>query len=216
MISIHTLFSARQKAWLFQLMYLPYMMRDMLFCWSKGLTWHSDWRFFHLPMIRIKGRGSVLVIGRKFVACSDPEHNSLGVFQRVILKTVGHGATITIGDDVGMSGCTISAGRSITIGNHVLLGSGCLITDNDAHPIDPDQRRLGGGGIAKPIVIEDDVFIGARAIILKGVTIGRGSVVGAGAVVAKSIPPFSIAVGNPARVIGDSRHDHRSQGMTVV
>lgn len=65
--------------------------------------------------------------------------------------------------------------------------------------------REGGGGKSCPICIGDNVFIGARAIILKGVTIGEGSVIGAGAVVAKDIPPFSIAVGNPVRVIGDSR-----------
>ena len=52
-----------------------------------------------------------------------------------------------------------------------------------------------------PVIIEDDVWIGARAIILPGVIIGKGSVIGAGAVVAKSIPPYSVAVGNPARVV---------------
>jgi len=186
-------------------MYAPYILRDILFCWLKGLQWCSDWRLRKLPYISIKGRGSIVKIGRAFTACSDPKWNSLGVFQRVTIKTVGHGAQIVIGDYVGISGCTISAATSITIGSHVLLGSGCLITDSDAHPVDPDERRLGGGCISKPIVIEDDVFIGTRAIVLKGVTIGKGSVIGAGAVVSKSIPPYSIAVGNPAKVIGDSR-----------
>lgn len=208
-MSIRSRLSDQQKKIIFYLMYIPFFPRDLLFCWWKGLKWHPDWRFFHLPMIRIGGRGSKLVIGQKFVACSDPEHNSLGVFQRVIIKTVGHGARITIGDDVGMSGCTISAATSITIGNHVLLGSGCLVTDSDAHPVDPDERRLGGQTISKPIVIEDDVFIGARAIVLKGVTIGKGSVVGAGAVVAKDVPPYSVVVGNPAKVVGDSRRSSK-------
>jgi acetyltransferase-like isoleucine patch superfamily enzyme len=153
--------------------------------------------------------GSSIVIGRQWVACSDPKHNSLGVFQLVILKTVGHGAKIVIGDDVGMSGCTITAATSVTIGNHVLLGSGCLITDSDAHPVNPEERRAGYGGASRPIVIEDDVFIGARAIILKGVTIGKGCVVGAGAVVAKSVPPYSVVVGNPAKVVGDSRRSSK-------
>ncbi|MBM4164979.1 MAG: acyltransferase, partial [Lentisphaerae bacterium] len=100
---------------------------------------------------------------------------------------------------------TITAVQSVRIGDRVLLGSGCLITDNDAHPIDPEARRRGGGGVARPVVLESDVFIGARAILLKGVTIGRGSVVGAGSVVTKSVPAFSICAGNPARVVGDSR-----------
>ena len=199
----------KQKKTIFKMMYIPYVLRDILFCCWKGLTWHCDWRFYGLPFISSFGRGSSIVIGRGFIACSDLKHNSLGVFQPVIIKTVGHGAKITIGDDVGMSGCTLSAATSITIGSHVLIGSGCLITDSDAHPIDPDERRRGGGGLSKPIVIEDDVFVGARAIILKGVTIGKGSVVGAGAVVAKSVPPYSIVVGNPAKVLGDSRRSSK-------
>ncbi len=197
--------SDKQKASIRQLLYLPYMLRDILFCHWKGVTWYSDWRFYGLPFISIAGRGSSIVIGRRFIACSDLTHNSLGVFQPVILKTVRHGAKITMGDDVGISGSTLSAATAITIGNHVLVGSGCLINDTDSHPVDPEARRRGECAISKPIVIEDDVFVGARAIILKGVTIGKGSVVGAGAVVAKSVPPYSIVVGNPAKVVGCSK-----------
>jgi acetyltransferase-like isoleucine patch superfamily enzyme len=75
--------------------------------------------------------------------------------------------------------------------------------------VNPEERRAGYGGASRPIVIEDDVFIGARAIILKGVTIGKGCVVGAGAVVAKSVPPYSVVVGNPAKVVGDSRRSSK-------
>ena len=147
---------------------------------------------------------SVIRIGRNFRAVSVMSRNSFGIIQRVYIRTVGHGAKIEIGDNVGVSGCSISAAKSIKIGSNVLIGSGAIIADCDAHPIDPVERRKGGGGESAPIEIGDDVFIGARAIILKGVKIGEGSVVGAGAVVAKDIPPFSIAVGNPARIIGSS------------
>jgi acetyltransferase-like isoleucine patch superfamily enzyme len=208
-MSLWSILSDNQKTKIRRTLYIPYMVRDILFCWWKRVPWHSDWNFYGLPFIRIGGRGSSISIGKNFIACSDVRRNSLGVFQRVIIKTVGHGAKIVIGDDVGISGCTISAATSITIGNHVLLGSGCLVTDSDAHPIDPEERRQGGGGVSKPIVIEDDVFVGARAMILKGVTIGKGSVVGAGAVVAKSVPPYSIVVGNPAKIVGDSRRSER-------
>jgi acetyltransferase-like isoleucine patch superfamily enzyme len=209
MMSIRSRLSDQQKKVILILLYIPFFLRDILFCWWKGLKWDADWRFYGLPFITIGGKGSLISIGKRFVACSNPAHNSLGVFQRVTIKTVGHGARIVMGDDVGVSGCTISAATSITIGDHVLLGSGCLVTDSDAHPIDPDERRLGGGGISKPIVIEDDVLVGARAIILKGVTIGKGSVVGAGALVAKNVPPYSIVVGNPAKVVGDSRRSSK-------
>lgn len=207
-MNLRSLLSDKQKKFILVLLYVPCMPRDIVFSFIKGLRWHPDWRFWGLPFVSKAGRGGSISIGRKFKACSNIKHNSLGVFQRVVIKTVGHGAKIVIGDDVGVSGCTISAAQSITIGNHVLIGSGCLITDSDAHPVDPFERREGGGGVSKPIVIENDVFVGARAIILKGVTIGQGSVIGAGSVVAKSIPPYSIAVGNPAKIIGDSRRDH--------
>lgn len=207
-MSFRSKLTVKQKKFILSLLYMPYMPRDIIFCFIKGLKWRTDWRFFGLPYISVRGRGSSITIGHKFKACSNVKHNSLGVFQRVIIKTVGHAAKIVIGNNVGVSGCTISAANSITIGDHVLLGSGCLITDSDAHPVDPDERRSGGGGRSAPIVIEDDVFIGARAIILKGVTIGKGSVVGAGSVVTKSVPPYSVVAGNPARIVGDSRRNH--------
>lgn len=179
--------------------------RDFAYCVLKRVRWSPSWRFYGLPFIRVGGRGSRIVIGKRFVANSKLSRNSFGIIQRVVVRTVGHGSEIRIGDNVGISGCTVSAAKSIRIGNNVLVGSGAIISDSDAHPIDPRDRLRGGGGECSPVVIEDDVFIGARAIILKGVTIGRGSVIGAGSVVAKSIQPYSIAVGNPVRVVGDSR-----------
>jgi acetyltransferase-like isoleucine patch superfamily enzyme len=113
------------------------------------------------------------------------------------------GGEIVIGDNVGISGATINATRSIRIGNNVLIGSGCLITDTDSHPINWHDRinNLNEKTANSPVVIEENVFIGARSIILKGVTIGRNSVIGAGSVVVKSIPENCIAGGNPAKVI---------------
>lgn len=159
-----------------------------------------SWLLRGRPLI-IARRGSCISIGANFTACSDPRFNSIGVIQHVLIRTCTQGASIKIGDNVGMSGCTVSAHESIIIGNHVLIGSGALITDSDAHSLDVEERRIGIGGESKPVVIEDDVFIGARAIILKGVTIGKGAVVGAGSVVAADVPPFSVVVGNPAQVV---------------
>lgn len=175
--------------------------RNYVFCLLHGLKPDASWRFYGLPWIRIGGRGSSIKIGRGFAAVSSMSHNSFGIIQRVYIRTVGHGAKIIIGDDVGVSGCTISAGEKVTIGNHVLIGSGAVISDGDAHPVDPIKRRNGELCERKPVVVEDNVFIGARAMILKGVTIGHDSTVGAGAVVTKSVPPYSVVVGNPAKVV---------------
>jgi acetyltransferase-like isoleucine patch superfamily enzyme len=113
------------------------------------------------------------------------------------------GAQITIGDETGLSGTTICAVKSVSIGKRCLIGADVLITDTDFHPINMEGRRYKGASAAasSPIVIEDDVFIGARSIILKGVRIGSGSVIGAGSVVTKDIPANSVAAGNPARWI---------------
>jgi acetyltransferase-like isoleucine patch superfamily enzyme len=91
----------------------------------------------------------------------------------------------------------------VSIGNRVLVGAGALIIDSDAHPLHPEDRLRGACPANSPVEIEDDVFIGARAIILKGVRIGQGAVVGAGAVVTSDVPAFTIAAGNPARVVAE-------------
>ena len=93
---------------------------------------------------------------------------------------------------------------SHTIGDNTIIGSGCLITDTDSHPILAAERNLPGWPNytkSKPIVIGKNVFIGARSIVLKGVTIGDGAVVGAGSVVTKDVPANTIVAGNPAKVI---------------
>lgn len=87
------------------------------------------------------------------------------------------------------------------IGNNVLIGSGCVICDSDAHPIHPSERQNHELTKSSPIIIGNDVFIGARSIILKGVTIGEGAVIGAGSVVTKDVPSMCVYAGNPAILI---------------
>ena len=101
---------------------------------------------------------------------------------------------------------TISVGQRVEIGNHVLVAQRCFIADNDGHPIDYRRRRKESHEpVSKeqiqPVKIEDDCWIGSDTIILKGVTIGQGSIIGTNSVVSRSIPPFCIAAGSPARVI---------------
>lgn len=112
------------------------------------------------------------------------------------------GAALTIGNNVGMSSTRLWIHKSARIGNNVKIGGCVLITDTDAHPMDYMARRSSNEGTkSAPVVIEDDVWIGAHCIILKGVTIGARSIIGAGSVVTKSIPADCVAAGNPCRVI---------------
>ena len=124
--------------------------------------------------------------------------------------------TIEIGSHVYIGhGCVIqSAHGVIRIGNHVMFGPGVNIHGGD-HVVkqigiymDEAKKKQGQD---LPLIIEDDVWVGANAIILKGVTIGRGSVIGAGSVVTKSIPNYSVVVGNPAKVIKKRFSDEEIQ-----
>ena len=118
----------------------------------------------------------------------------------------GNGAEIIIGDFSGI-GADCQVPNSIKIGRYVMMGPDVLILGRNHEFADIQKPMMfQGDRISPPVVIEDDVWIGARAIIMPGVHIGKGSIVGAGAVVTKNIDPYQICAGNPARVI-------RSRGM---
>ncbi len=111
-----------------------------------------------------------------------------------------YGRNIHIGDYVYLNfSCTIFDNNEVRIGNHVMIGPGVQIY-TAAHPVQA-QARIQGWEVAKPILIEDNVWIGGAAILLPGVSIGRNAVVGAGAVVTRSVPQNTIVAGNPARQI---------------
>ncbi len=127
---------------------------------------------------------------------------------RTVLSVLSPGVSIILGDGVGLSGVSVVAQKGVEIGANTLIGSGAIIWDTDFHPLDPEQRRVHQtqGAASAAIHIGRDVFVGARAMILKGVTIGDGAVVGAGAVVTKNVAARAGVVGNPARVVsGDAR-----------
>lgn len=127
--------------------------------------------------------------------------NPLGCFQPSILRTLAPGARLVLGKNVGISAAVIIAGKSIEIGEGTILGSGAMVLDNDFHvPEGEWSWRNEHVTNAKPIVIGKGVFIGARAIVLKGVTIGDRAVIGAGAVITRDVPAGAIAAGNPAQI----------------
>jgi len=110
---------------------------------------------------------------------------------------------------------------SLTVGDRVLIGHNTSIFDSDTHPLNAAERHrqyvdiITKGHPAQidlreaPVRIDDDVWIGCNVVVLKGVTIGRAAVVGAGSVVTKDVPPYVIVAGNPARVIRELAPDER-------
>ena len=112
----------------------------------------------------------------------------------------GPDGTLEIGENTFINyGTSISAMQHVKIGKNCNIGTYCMIMDNDFHRLEPERRyELPESG---PITIEDNVWLGGRVIVLKGVTVGEGSVVAAGSIVTKDIPPRSIAVGSPAKVV---------------
>lgn len=138
------------------------------------------------------------------------------------LLVFAHGGKIEIGKDcyIGENARLWSA-KSIFIGDRVLISHGVNIFDNLTHPIKASERhqqfmQIVNNGHPKQInlseaevVINDDVWIGAMSIILKGVTIGEGAIIGAGSVVTKDVPPWTIVAGNPAKIIREIKPDER-------
>lgn len=108
------------------------------------------------------------------------------------------GAKLQIGSGTYVNyGTNISARAGVTIGDNVAIGQYSIIMDDDYHsPL--DHRKAGKKA---PITIEDDAWLGARVIVLRGAHIGKGAVIGANSVVTGVIPPYTVAVGSPARVI---------------
>ncbi len=172
-----------------------------------GVAWGPGWRLFGIPLIQ-RHRGSQIRIGANFEMRNWFGSNPLGVNHRCILATWTAEAIIEIGDSAGLTGATLCAASSITIGRRVRIGANSTITDTDFHPLEIDERRLHPrNGRTAPVLVEDDVFIGTQALVLKGSHIGQGSVIGVGSVVAGRIPPRVIVAGNPAHIVRELKHD---------
>ena len=138
---------------------------------------------------------SCINIGNGCTFNSGHTSNLAGLYCPCIISSAAKGSRIIIGNNCGFSGTRVWAAESITIGNNVRCGANSYIADTDAHT---DDYRAGKN---RPVVIEDNVWLGMNVVVLKGVHIGKNSLIGANSVVTKDIPANVIAVGNPCRVI---------------
>jgi len=143
-----------------------------------------------------------------------PSHYVRRLFYRLAGIKIGRGSSIhmyarfydprniEIGDDTIIGEFAVLDGRAkLKIGNHVALASEIMVYNSEHDINDKDFKPING-----PVIIEDYVFIGPKVVILPNVTIGKGAVVAAGAVLTKDVPPHTIVAGVPAKIIGERRN----------
>jgi len=146
------------------------------------------------PRVTVWGNPHVTATGAITLGDRVTVHSFLARVQ----LSAGPGATLSIGDDTYVNnGAVLSARQSVTVGRRCQIATGVMLMDDDFHAV----GDLDAPGKAAPIVVEDDVWLATRAVVLKGVTVGRGAVVAAGAVVTKDVPPYTLVAGVPARPI---------------
>jgi acetyltransferase-like isoleucine patch superfamily enzyme len=185
--------------------FIRYLLYPRIRCkfYLNNIVWGNGWRIYGVPIIQ-KHRQSKMKFGNRIQLRSDVRSNPIGAYHPVILSTREKESCLVIGDDFGITGGTICASEQITIGKNVTVGANTIIIDSDFHPLDLETRKdIPSGGKSDPILIEDGVFIGMNCQILKGVNIGKRSVIGAGSVVTRDVPPNVIYAGNPARHVSE-------------
>lgn len=159
--------------------------------------------------INLRNHGSFF-IGSNVTLNSSPDVVPIGGDEKMTIRVLKE-ASLYIGDRVGMTNVTIYCSRQVIIDDEVFIGRGCKIYDTDFHSLRLEDRLAEKFGIlsgkSAPVAIHRGCFIGAGTFILKGTEIGERSVIGAGSVVSKSVPPKQVWAGNPARYIRDLRAD---------
>jgi acetyltransferase-like isoleucine patch superfamily enzyme len=171
-----------------------------LICFIRGVKVGGKVNFVGLPRIRRYPYSSIS-IGNNCTFNSSKHSDFFGLVKPCTFVTLNRNAKIIIGDKVGATGVVIGSASRVQIGNNVLIGACSAIFDTDFHNPDPNIRLQHDVMPSRPVIIEDNVYMGFNCLILKGVTIGENSVIGANSVVINSIPRNSIAVGNPCKVI---------------
>jgi len=165
------------------------------------ITWGRNIKIFGGIDIHFD-KTSKVSIGDNVQFRSATKYNFVGIYKRASIA-VDRNAELCIGDNTGFSGTSIFVANKVIIGKYCNFGGNTALWDTDFHPLDHEARRVHNRSmiLTAPIIIGDDVFIGANTIILKGITIGNRAIIGAGSVVTKNIPDDEIWAGNPAKYI---------------
>lgn len=207
-----------KRSLLFIIYYSLLHVPTFINCIRSGLRYNPTWVVRGRPYVirrkwyeRFLGgkRGGKLLIGDRFFCNNKVDSNSLGLIQPCVFNIAIDDSLLKIGNNVGISGSTVNASLEVIIEDNVRIGSGCIITDTDSHPIEYSARLKDDAKftIRKPVHIKEGAFVGARSIVMKGVTIGCHAVIGAGSVVTHDVPANCIACGNPAKVIKNLSRD---------
>ena len=182
-----------------------------------GMAIVNDWCNFPIPLNMEVGENTVIDSSASFKKYFSKLPVGLKVGSHVTLQSPAlateENGYIEIGDYSHISSACLAATLKISIGNYVFIAGGVTIVDTDFHPLDPAARIADTIAISPvgnkamrpmfdsaPVIIEDDVWIGFNATILKGVTIGKGAVIQPGSVVLKDVPAGAVVSGNPAQI----------------
>ena len=164
---------------------------------------YSSFRTSGYPIVSVQKKG-LFKIGKNFAMNNGMQGNQIG-YTTPCIFIVDELCKLNIGKNVGISQTTLIAKADITIGDNVKIGGGTKIYTTDFHSLKFLERRDRRIDMTMkkcaPIILEEDCFIGSGTIILKGVRVGSKSIIGAGSVVTKNVPPNEIWAGNPAKFI---------------
>jgi acetyltransferase-like isoleucine patch superfamily enzyme len=175
--------------------------RGVLFL--SGVRFGKRLRIYSAPLI-IRHKDANIIIGDDVSISNRLIENPAGVSNPTVLAAVNKDSKLLIGNNVCISGAIIYAWQEITIGDFTNIGAGVKIYDSDFHPLNKHKRRINKAEDVEisPVKIGKDVWIGASAIILKGINIGDGAIIAVGSVVTHDVEANTIVAGIPAKIIG--------------
>jgi acetyltransferase-like isoleucine patch superfamily enzyme len=184
---------------------------------QPGVQLKNDWCNFPIPRNMEVGENTVIDSSSTFKKFFSKKQLGLKLGKHITLQSSSLATElqgyIEIGDFSYISGAAIIACDKVIIGKYVFMAGGVTIVDSDFHPLDPGERledtviistvgkkKERPNFVIAPVIIEDDVWIGYNATIMKGVTIGHGAIIQPGSMILKDVPAGAIVSGNPARI----------------